>query len=245
MAVRAEEHALARLRTQAGQRASATAVAEFELLRLRVEVVKLECPDASRVATQNASPSRLLHQNSLQAVPTTHGCLYPAPFTTVITAPLTNEVGLAMMPAAGHHLSRPMLCTLLAAPRWLETVSMHPMTDRPQAAIQSLRDLPKREASGKKLFHLLFLRRPLGRMPLRRGRLQPVLLHPVTHGRFVFADLLTNRPQRHSLRQTLLEELFVHGCIISNDADRKLRRRSIRRPAACGRFVRPGRRVRG
>jgi len=41
--------------------------------------------------------------------------------------------------------------------------------------------------------------------------------------RFVFADSLADRFERQALPQALFEELFLHGCIIANRADRKMR----------------------
>src|ERR1700749_3410195 len=67
MAVRAEEHALARLRSLPGQRPGMTG--DLELLRPRIEMMELECPVASRISAKHASPTCLLHQYPLQRSP--------------------------------------------------------------------------------------------------------------------------------------------------------------------------------
>jgi hypothetical protein len=51
----------------------------------------------------------------------------------------------------------------------------------------------------------------------------PCFFQPVADRRFVLADSLADRFERHSLSQTLFEELSLHSCIFSSDADRKMR----------------------
>jgi hypothetical protein len=60
-------------------------------------------------------------------------------------------------------------------------------------------------------------------MLLRLGSFQPVLLQPVADRRFVLADLLADGFEGHTLGQTSFEDLLLHGCIFSGDADRKMR----------------------
>src|SRR4051812_5193349 len=67
MAVGAKEHALACLRPEPDQGPSVTG--DLELLRLWIEVMKLQGAVASRITTEQALPTCLLHQDPLQGAP--------------------------------------------------------------------------------------------------------------------------------------------------------------------------------
>src|SRR3954447_25627332 len=67
MAVGTEEHALARLSSESDQRAGMTG--DLELLRLWIEVMKLQGAVASRITTEQALSTCLLHQDPLQGSP--------------------------------------------------------------------------------------------------------------------------------------------------------------------------------
>src|SRR5215212_726604 len=186
-------------------------------------MVKLESPDTSRIATEDALPARLVDQDALQAVAPPHSALHPTPLAAIVPTALSDKAGLAMVLTSGDQLARSIPRTTPAPGVGLQLVLPHPVADRRQTAVQALCNLPQRQTSGKQPLHLLFRGRSRSCMlpPLRRS--QTVLLQPVADRRFVFAYALADRFEGHSLGQALFQELLLHGCIISIAADSKLR----------------------
>jgi hypothetical protein len=144
MAVRAEEHALARLCPQPDKRPGSTVVGKLKLLGFRIKVMKLKSPVASGVATEDAFSSRLLDENSLQAMTSSYGRLNSTALTAVIAAPLSNKAGFPVVVATRDCFPRPILSPSLATGRRFQLVLAHPVSDRCQAAIHPIRNLSQR-----------------------------------------------------------------------------------------------------
>jgi hypothetical protein len=109
------------------------------------------------------------------------------------------------------------------APLGPEAVSSKPVANRRASDTQSLGDPLDRQA----LFHqgLELLARHAARRAMtgRTGCLKAMLPQPIADRRRMLSHPLTDRFERHSLRQAILQEPLLHAEIIAPAADRKLR----------------------
>jgi hypothetical protein len=133
---------------------------ELELLRRRIEMMKLKRPVATGIATKDALPTSLVDQDSLQRVPSSPGGLNSTPFAAVVPTTLTDKGSLAMTLTAEHHHPRPVDRATLSPRRRFQPVPPHPVPDRRQASIHLDGDFSQRHAEREQSFQILPRRRP-------------------------------------------------------------------------------------
>src|SRR5215218_1429212 len=140
MTVRAEQNALARLGPGFRQGAGYALTPKVELLQAGIQVMELQRLLAAVVSTDQASTSGLIHQLALDRLPPPRNSVQSTPLAAVVTTPLADKARLAVMLAAGDHLSRSILRPALSPRSWLQLVLPHPVPNRRQAPIKVVSD---------------------------------------------------------------------------------------------------------
>src|SRR3954470_1834975 len=233
MAVGADEDAFRRLLAKDGQRPAQAATSNRELLRARIEVVKLKCSKAAVVATAGAASARLSDEDLLDPAPPARDRVRRtarAPRRSV----RAQNVRRVAVHGAGGCLAGGGGCSRALAPRErrrLKTVPLQPVAHGRRAATELRRDLADRQvasdAGGENATVQLSPRRVA---PMDRP--QPEPLHPVRHRRRMPANAPRDLLHRQALGQPLLELLPIHDANTSSPSGRKGAAQAIARSTA-------------
>jgi hypothetical protein len=97
VAIRAQQDALADLRTKSVEAPRHPTSRDSELLIARIDVVELERGRRAVVTAQSTRPARLLHKDLLHASATANNCLGPARTAAEVSPTVSDVADLAMM----------------------------------------------------------------------------------------------------------------------------------------------------
>jgi hypothetical protein len=218
MTVRAQQHALTDLCTQAFNAAS-SAMGDTELLGIRIEMMKLERRHAPVITTEPATSTSLLDQDVLNFAATPYDSLHSAGTASEVSTRAAHMRHLSVARTSQNRLGKSSLSRLTRArSTWPATsvggaqlVLAEPVSYRPLAAPDRLGNLRNRSTLLYQSLQILTRERPSRKMLVVVHRLKPVLRDPVAHSRFVQPKPLADLRQRQPPVQKLLQRSAIHA----------------------------------
>lgn len=216
MAVGTQDHALACFGSRGGQRARDTGRADGKTLGVGVEMVEVQCGNATVVAAEHARATGFVEQDLLDASPSLADRDGPAGDAPQATA-TTDMTRRAVNRARQHRLvrlrrQRQRALITPSRHRALDPIPPQPMPHRRRTALHHRRDLPDRPVFLHQSSQPRLVDPTTRRVPRAVGRPQPVPLRPIRHLRRRAAQLAGDRRIRVAAGEPLGEPGAVdHG----------------------------------
>ena len=221
MAVTAQQDTFRSLsaRSREGPAISAT---DSEGLRIRIEMVKLECPGMPVVSTVRTRAAGLSNETLLETSAPLGHAVRLAGRAPVMASRIPHEQGGPVTTAGSSDLSR--FQTRIAHPcrvTGLQSIPVHPIPNRGHASVDQGRDLPQRVSVLDPLLELGAIETTLPRVfPTPRVH-EPVLLQPIADRRRVLSLEVADALERQPGLQRSLLDLPLHAGMIEPGPDGK------------------------
>jgi len=182
-------------------------------------MMKLECSQTSRIATEATASTGLTNEYLLDLSPPPYDCVLPAPSASKVTSRFADMPSLAVMRAKQHDMGQPGFTRLLSplsrapadASARSQSVLCQPVAQRRLAATKRLGDQRDRHASLDKGFELVPREATPRGMVRAVRRFEPVLLDPVADRRFVQVKSPAYLGEREAMAQKLLQRCAIHS----------------------------------
>jgi hypothetical protein len=218
VAIRAQQNALAYLGTNALNAASRAALRDSELLRTRIDVMKLECRQTPRIATEPTASASLTDEYLLDLSPPPYDRVLPAPSASEVTSRFTDVLTLAVMRAEQHDMGQPGFTRLpgpvsrasAGASADPQSVLCQPVAHRRLAATKRPGDRRDRRSRLHQCNQLVLGEASLRHVLRAIGRFEAVFLDPVADRRFVQVKSPAYLSEGEATAEKLLQRCAIH-----------------------------------